>query len=589
MEQLNLDILGIAETHLVDGKGIKLNGYTWVGNNRKLIHKRAKTGSGGVGFLIKDNILQNFNVEILDDSIEGILWLKLHHKVENIVLLPCVCYLPPENSTRSTDAHQFYDTLLKSIYEYQSDGLIFLCGDLNSRCGDSDDFIAGVDEIPHRTVVDFISNKYGELLIDFLINCNFCILNGRNELRNDFTSISTKGCSVVDYCLVSHDALSNFSSFSVTRATDLINQCNDVSGVATSGIPDHSVLTWKISVGLNNGCVETGRNEQNTTKDRFDLKSINEFFMSDASILEQVNATIADLEGGFRTQSNIDSAYDSWCTIVKSEMYERLPYKSIKVGCNNKRRRVAKPWWNDRLSELWNDMCDHESRWLKCSVQLQKSNFKSVFITSRRKFDREVQRAKRLYWYSLQNNMLNEVNKDQTEFWRNIGKVGISQTKKNKTPFEVVLDDGTISSDKQVVFERWERDFSDLLNSNAESDMNQENNHNSRTRETTYPMLNDHISIFEVKKVIDDAKRGKSVGIDELPSEVLKNDISVSFLHVLFNICFVTGIVPSVWNKSIINPIPKSSQSDPRDPLSYRGITLASSMYKLYSALLNNQ
>ena len=39
----------------------------------------------------------------------------------------------------------------------------------------------------------------------------------------------------------------------------------------------------------------------------------------------------------------------------------------------------------------------------------------------------------------------------------------------------------------------------------------------------------------------------------------------------------------------IINPIPKSSTMDPRDPLSYRGITLASAMYKIYCAVLNKR
>ena len=69
----------------------------------------------------------------------------------------------------------------------------------------------------------------------------------------------------------------------------------------------------------------------------------------------------------------------------------------------------------------------------------------------------------------------------------------------------------------------------------------------------------------------------------------LKNNTSVTFLHVLFNICFESGFVPSVWSKSISNQMPKSSQSDPRNPLSYRGITLASSMYRLYSTALNNR
>ncbi len=48
-------------------------------------------------------------------------------------------------------------------------------------------------------------------------------------------------------------------------------------------------------------------------------------------------------------------------------------------------------------------------------------------------------------------------------------------------------------------------------------------------------------------------------------------------------------MVPTIWGNSIINPIPKSSTLDPRDPLSYRGIALACTMYKLYSSILNNR
>ena len=43
---------------------------------------------------------------------------------------------------------------------------------------------------------------------------------------------------------------------------------------------------------------------------------------------------------------------------------------------------------------------------------------------------------------------------------------------------------------------------------------------------------NDHISIFEVKKAIYDAKMGKATGTDNIPVEVLKNDTAVSFEYV---------------------------------------------------------
>ena len=92
-----------------------------------------------------------------------------------------------------------------------------------------------------------------------------------------------------------------------------------------------------------------------------------------------------------------------------------------------------------------------------------------------------------------------------------------------------------------------------------------------------------------MRKATDTAKKGKAYGIDSNPVEVLCNVTSVSFLHILFNVCFDKGIVPSAWSKCIINPNPKSSTTDPRDPLSYRGITLASAMYKLYCSVINSR
>jgi len=66
---------------------------------------------------------------------------------------------------------------------------------------------------------------------------------------------------------------------------------------------------------------------------------------------------------------------------------------------------------------------------------------------------------------------------------------------------------------------------------------------------------------------MDNAKGGNALGADSIYTEVLKNDVAILFMHTLFNICFDKGIVPSIWGKCIINPIPKSSSSDPRDPL----------------------
>ena len=84
-----------------------------------------------------------------------------------------------------------------------------------------------------------------------------------------------------------------------------------------------------------------------------------------------------------------------------------------------------------------------------------------------------------------------------------------------------------------------------------------------------------------------DARNGKAAGCDEFPVEVLKNESAAIVLARLFNICFKYGIImiiPDVWKMGII-----SSTADPRDPLSYRGITLAPSSYKLYCSVLNKR
>ena len=58
---------------------------------------------------------------------------------------------------------------------------------------------------------------------------------------------------------------------------------------------------------------------------------------------------------------------------------------------------------------------------------------------------------------------------------------------------------------------------------------------------------------------------------------------------MLFNRCFMNGIIPSAWKKGVIHPIPNSSTVDKRDPLSYRGIKVSSALYNIYCVILNNR
>ena len=102
-------------------------------------------------------------------------------------------------------------------------------------------------------------------------------------------------------------------------------------------------------------------------------------------------------------------------------------------------------------------------------------------------------------------------------------------------------------------------------------------------------MLNEPIGYHEIENAVKRLKPMKSPGIDGLPNEVLTDPSLLIPFCSLFNKCLDWGIIPSVWQEAIISPIPKFSTKDKFVPLNYRGISLLSNVYKLYSSILNHR
>ena len=174
---------------------------------------------------------------------------------------------------------------------------------------------------------------------------------------------------------------------------------------------------------------------------------------------------------------------------------------------------------------------------------------------------------------------------DQKSFWKEIGKIGIGQERKKEIPCEVILPNGVTSCKIEDVLEVWKTGFANLLNCND----NQSTFPDTRQEHGNNYIFDAEININELRLAIKSLKCNKAVGIDDLPAEILKCDSLLDTLLALLNKCFTTGIIPTAWKQGIINPIPKSTTTDRRDPLNYRGITLTSSVYKLYCIVLNNR
>ena len=157
-----------------------------------------------------------------------------------------------------------------------------------------------------------------------------------------------------------------------------------------------------------------------------------------------------------------------------------------------------------------------------------------------------------------------------------LGAAGIES---QSIPMEVELEDGSISSNKSVVMSKWLVSLKSLLNPESGSRL-QNCPLDPTIQSTDSSGLNTPITKDEVKTALHQAPSNKALGID--PS-YLNHDSIINLLLSLFNHCLLKGGCPAVWKRALIFPIHKSGQSNKCDPLSYRGISLQSTVLKLYT------
>ena len=181
------------------------------------------------------------------------------------------------------------------------------------------------------------------------------------------------------------------------------------------------------------------------------------------------------------------------------------------------------------------------------------------------------------------------------EFWKMLNNLG--PRKSCDIPLEIYDENGEICNDINQVLDKWRSEYNHLYNfqtspgvfddefrDQCEKDLNDMNDSCD-----CLPGINDAITLEEVVYAISVAKLRKAVGIDNLPNEILKNENTYKLMHVLFSQIFESGVMPTIWKSSIIKPIPKSALLDSRLPLQYRGISLLSTVYKIFSSVLNRR
>ena len=116
-----------------------------------------------------------------------------------------------------------------------------------------------------------------------------------------------------------------------------------------------------------------------------------------------------------------------------------------------------------------------------------------------------------------------------------------------------ILDkDGQLVTDKVEVLKTWKDYFQNLFASvNQVVQPHREAGHSSEVEE--------RITQEEVSRKVSRLKAGKSAGVDEIRTELIKNSGpgGIQWLSRIFNVAMKTSAVPADWSFAVIAPIYK--------------------------------
>ncbi|KAK3097138.1 hypothetical protein FSP39_006717 [Pinctada imbricata] len=190
---------------------------------------------------------------------------------------------------------------------------------------------------------------------------------------------------------------------------------------------------------------------------------------------------------------------------------------------------------------------------------------------SSKDYKREINKSYSKYQFEMEKEIRNTSKTDSRQFWKILNKLN----GKNEPEIKASLDD--LFAYFKVINEG--EDDEEEFNTSDEGD---------ETFNTD--ILNENISEKEIEDSIRNLKNNKAKGFDDISNEYIKHSINIFMpLYVkLFNLILNTGKIPKAWGYGIIHPIYKK-KGDPKNPESYRPITLTSALGKVFTSIIDTR
>ena len=572
-EICNKDIVCLIETHCSLEESLSLDGFKPV----HLIRPKSKgtyKRSGGISVFVKSELRPGVN--FLEHENNDYIWLQLCRDFfgmkDDIYL--CYVYNPPDNSsyTKSLD-EDIFELIEKDISKFSDSGKILIAGDLNARTGSQVlDFINDdqlLDKIPGfenfspdqnllvRYSMDEVLTTRGKNLNEICIQSGLRILNGRvqGDFIGQLTCFTPNGSSVVDYFISSESLMENISFFKVHKFFGELSDHCQIS------------VMLKIDCRINNNINDKLQFAPSTYI--WNETSSQEFITALSS--DNIQSKINDFNN--KTYDNVDILVADLNSIITEVADKSLKQKQPKKKNSKHLNKRKQPKWFDMSLTCLRRQLDSKEKLLK---KYSKDPVVRTSYFSLLKLYRKSRKHKlKEFRQSVMNELDNLHDNNPNKYWDLLKELSKDNNK---------------SSSPDIPSNTWFEYFKDLNKSkvNTPND-NFVNNFKQMEKEKIFSELDFQINDQEIITAICTLKNKKSSGFDMILNEMLKCSQSflLNSLKKVFNHILVTGSFPNLWAKGFIVPIFKSGPT--HDPSNYRGITIGSSLGKLFAKILNTR
>jgi exonuclease III len=575
------DIVFLSETHSNEKDNIQIEGFHVTCNHRDKL-KQAKKHFGGVIVAIKKDIKKG--VKIVNVSKSDEITIKLRKDFFNFDkdLFVKGVYIPPVNSTYSKRVRQLpnhvnrFEQLKTDVINDIGDSNYIVMGDMNGRTGVEDDGggFDGVnnDHLPITNEIgastSLLSRKscddtckidvHGREILDLCKETGLRILNGRKfgDIKGNFTCVTPRGKSVIDYALADYEIYNNIKYFSVNGNLN--------------GLSDHCKIELCIRGNFKRVTEPTVKHKMlpkvkwNDDRKVKYIEHINEPGVSEKIVLirhliEESTKSVDDI---------LDLIYDSFDGIMKTVF-------PVKKHTQNKKKVMRKKWYDKDCNRMKNEvkyLCRQMNKnpydkSIHHKYQIMVKNYNKLLRFKKRKFTNDVLER-------LENMRSN----NPKEYWKLFNDL-----KKEEENKEV----GSVIS-----INEWKEYLSKLFGPkeiDIAKNIEMINKIKSLEGESTFNELNFIIKRQELDKALLEAKLNKAVGIDAVSVEMLKysSESMKETILKLFNKILSMGEYPEKWNIGYISTIHKAGPKE--NPDNYRCLTIISCLGKIFGSILNNR